>query len=507
MVTGRTAARTIRDRAADAALLTGLLVAAAAFMFVDRATPPIVLWDESRLAVNALEMVQRGWSLVTTYGFVPDLWNTKPPLMIWLMTASMQMFGPSELALRLPAMIAALGTLVVVFVFVRKATASRAAASLAVVLLATSIGFYGAHGARTADYDALMCLFTTAYVALLYALVHRCRPGWALIIAAAALIAGATLTKTIAGLMPGVGVAVYVVLAGRTRRVIANPRHAVMLIAALVPLALFYLVRERVAPGFIDAALFNDALGRLTNHLEYRANPPWFYVENLLVWGSFTLGPLVLLAPWAIRAAPPRARQAGGFALCCFAVQLLLVSVVKTRIYHYLLPAMPWLAIACAIGIDARVRQARRPRDQGGLTRRERVLAAAVLGVMTLAIGSWVAFWRYDILVPRAFYPQSRYGDVLAALHDRAVRQVMIVDPGISVGGELHYAPQLRFYALIWQRRGMTIAIRDRLPDRWPDVVVASCDPELRGVLLARAGSVVGQTGCSLAPPGLIAGK
>lgn len=83
-----------------------LLLACAVFMFVDRRVPPIILWDESRLAVNALEMHQRGWSLLTTYGFDPDLENTKPPLMIWLMNASVAIFGRSELALRLPSMAA-----------------------------------------------------------------------------------------------------------------------------------------------------------------------------------------------------------------------------------------------------------------------------------------------------------------------------------------------------------------------------------------------------------------
>ena len=61
-------------------MAAAILSFTALFIGLDIAERPIALWDESRLAVNALEMRQRGFSLVTTYGFAPDLWNTKPPL-------------------------------------------------------------------------------------------------------------------------------------------------------------------------------------------------------------------------------------------------------------------------------------------------------------------------------------------------------------------------------------------------------------------------------------------
>ena len=51
--------------------MLGFLLVAALFMASDMATRHIVLWDESRLAVNALEMSERGFSLVTTYGIQP----------------------------------------------------------------------------------------------------------------------------------------------------------------------------------------------------------------------------------------------------------------------------------------------------------------------------------------------------------------------------------------------------------------------------------------------------
>ena len=44
---------------------------------------PIRIWDEARLAINAYEMLKNGDFIVTHYDNNPDMWNTKPPLMIW----------------------------------------------------------------------------------------------------------------------------------------------------------------------------------------------------------------------------------------------------------------------------------------------------------------------------------------------------------------------------------------------------------------------------------------
>ena len=89
-------------------LTLAVVAFAALFLGWNIAFRPIVLWDELRLAVNALEMTIRGFGLVTTYGFRPDLWNTKPPLLIWLQAGAMDVFGPDEWALRLPSLVAAL---------------------------------------------------------------------------------------------------------------------------------------------------------------------------------------------------------------------------------------------------------------------------------------------------------------------------------------------------------------------------------------------------------------
>ena len=76
--------------------LVTFFVGVTVFLFADLGRFPLVLWDESRLAVSALEMSVRGLSIVTTYNFAPDLWSTKPPLQIWFMAITLRIVSNPE---------------------------------------------------------------------------------------------------------------------------------------------------------------------------------------------------------------------------------------------------------------------------------------------------------------------------------------------------------------------------------------------------------------------------
>ena len=95
--------------------------------------PAVYWWDEARVAINALEMMQSP-GLISTFHNQPDIWNTKPPLAVWLSALSMSLFGVNEFALRLPSALAAIGTTVAVFAFTRR-IADRRTAYLASLML------------------------------------------------------------------------------------------------------------------------------------------------------------------------------------------------------------------------------------------------------------------------------------------------------------------------------------------------------------------------------------
>lgn len=476
-------------------LITGVvLLLGAVFLFFDVHNVPIVLWDESRNVVNALEMRRSGLGLVTTYEFAPDLWNTKPPLLIWLMTASAALFGPSEWALRLPSAIAALGTLLLTMSLTRRVTGSAVTAAMAGAFVLLSPGFFGEHGAQTADFDALLLFFATAYLYLLFQAVHQRSPGMDLLAGTGALVACAVLTKSTAGLIPGVGVAIYLLLTGRAPRLWSTRGYVLMAMTAAVPVLLFYVLREWQSPGYLHAAWYNDFAGRFRDALIGRDNPPDFYLR-IATSGWFFAGPLLLAIPFALRLTAGKSRALLVYALCVAVGALTVLSFASTKYIHYALPVVPWLAIATAITLHATFR-----RLAGGSGRLRPILVAAALAVVgaVLAVQAANALdWRYRLFPERQFYPEARYGELLESLSRQGLSEVDVVDRGFPLDGWPHYAPRLRAYRLIWQERGL-LTRHHAGPASLPRgaVIVASCNVPDGALVRAMGTDIGGVAGC-----------
>lgn len=461
------------------------LVACAVFLFVDLRALPIQLWDESRIAVNALEMHQRGVSLVTTYGFAPDLWNTKPPLLVWLIAAAMGVFGPTDFAAHLPSMLAALGTLALTAAFVRRMTGSPWAAAFAAMLLALSVGFFGEHGARTGDYDALLSLFTTAYLVMLFFALHRRRPAPGRMIGAGLLGAGALLTKSIAGAVPAAGLGLYVLATRRWSRLFRSPWWAIALLVGLVPAAAFYLAREAAAPGYLAAVWGNDVSGRFLTALDSHAGAPWYYLYVIFI-GLFSASPLALLSPLALKFTRGKARLGLLFSLCAAAGVIGVVSLASTKLTQYAAPALPFLAMATAIAAHAAVSRL------GGVSP---LLRGALVGVVLLGVAAQGYNFRYVMMPTRGYLHQALYGELFTSLQAKGHDAVTVVDDGVeAVGVPAGYSPQLRFYTLAFGERGFAARRAPSLSGAGG--LVASCDPALLAALEARGPDIAGVPGC-----------
>jgi 4-amino-4-deoxy-L-arabinose transferase-like glycosyltransferase len=480
------------------------LLAAAVFLFADERTTPIILWDESRNVMNALEMRRSGLSLVTTYGFEPDLWNTKPPLLIWLMYGSMELFGASEWALRLPSALAGLATILIVVSFVRRVSASFRTGSAAGVLLLLSPGFFSEHGARTADYDALLLFFTTAYLQLLFFAVHKRRPGVLLSLLIGALLACALLTKSSAALIPAAGVPLYLIAVRRWRRPLAAlPRYAILGCAAIVPFAAFCLAREAIAPGYIEAVLYNDLVGRFQQTLIGRETSPWFYLHGLSV-GWFLAGPLLVTAPFALGVLRGRKRALLLYALLIAGAQIVICSLSATRLVHYMLPAFPWLAAAGALGGAALWKRYAAPALGGARTAASPALAGVALCLLLLAnVAVRSVQWRYHEMSQTQFIPDALYGELFASLARQGYSEATVSDPGFDLVGDKdpNYAPRLDAYRMMWAERGLAVRRRTGFPVISDAAVVASCNPSIVQGLLAGGRDIGGIAGCAAVSP------
>ncbi len=459
----------VRDRVAIALFL----LASALFLFVDGKVPPIALPDESRNAINALEMHIRGFSLVTTYNFQPDLWNTKPPLFTWLTTASMDLFGPSEWSLRLPSGLAAMGTLCCTLLFVRRVSGSLATALAAAAILVLSPGFFGDHGARTADFDGPLTFFVTAGLQLLFFAIHRARPRLASMLAIGGLVAAAAMTKTIAAFIPVTGVLVYLVAVGRLGRVLSTwHRYAIAAIAAVAPLLIFYAAREAAGPGYLAAAVHNDIFGRFGQAL-VKPTSPFFYVHELFL-GWFVAGPFLVAAPLALASCSGREKLLLVYSASIVCTCLLVLSAASSRLAQYALPMFPWMAILAVLTLRHLVHWVR------ALWRDGKAAQAIVLALVLLMTGAQLSYraakWRYELFPARESYAQATYGDLFARLHARGVRKLTVVDPGVHNLGAPGYTPLLRWHRLIWHARGMEIG-HELVQSANASIPLASCEP------------------------------
>lgn len=474
------------------------LLLAAAFLFVDPAVAPIRLWDESRNIVNALEMHRTGAGLITTYGGIPDLWNSKPPLLIWLMVASVDAFGPSLWALRLPSMVASLATIALVFWFVRRVSGSASTAWLSASLMVASPAYFGEHSARTADYDAVLLFFVTAYACLLFLALHRRRPSWWLLGVAGSAICCACLTKSVAGIVPGAGVALYVLLYGRWRRLVTSPRYAIVGAAVLAILIGFLALREVRSPGYLKAIWANDLGGRFASSL-VSPKPPTYYL-GLLRAGYFAATPLLLLAPIAWGFVRGRQRVLLGFALCMVASILAVFSSAASKLDHYILSALPFMAIAAAITVRVAIERARAVLVGGGRHARVAAAALALVATVPLLMGAAAAVARRYYIAPVGEGAEAgRYGALFAAIAPRGDARIVVVDPGFAYDGWPHYAPTLLAYRELWLARGVPIAHRVALDLRASStpVLVASCAPSVVARVLRNSRDEAGVTGCA----------
>lgn len=451
-----------------AATLIAMLTAA--LFLLAEAPSPIILWDESRTILNALAMVGDGFSLVTRYGDTPDLWNTKPPLIIWAMAGAVDLFGPHLWALRLPSLLAAIGTIGLVATFVRRLSGSTATALLAAAILLLSPGFWGEHAARTADYDAPLTFLTTLYALAAFHAFHQARPPLHRFGVIGVALATALLTKSVAAFVPAAGLIAYALLTRRLPRLLRDSRYPLTAFAALVPLALFALMREAAAPGWIAAAWHNDVAGRLSASLIGTPKPATFYLD-MLVHGWAAAAPLLLLTPIALVVARGRRRLALGFALTMATAILIAVTAAASKLSHYALPALPFIAIAIALTVQALLAAARA---------RSRLALGLALVIVAIPLGQSAT----ASLAARALPPgprtgtgeaASQYGALLDALVP--LGPVTILDPGFPLEDHPGYTPVLDAYRMLWRLRGVTIAKVATL-DRAPATgIVASCDP------------------------------
>lgn len=313
-------------------------------------TIPIRIWDEARLAINAYEMYNNGDFIVTHFDGKPDMWNTKPPLLIWGQVFFMNILGVNELAVRLPSAIAAFFTCIVLLIFSRQYLTNFWFAFIAILVLITSNGYINIHATRTGDYDALLALFTTLSGLLFFSYCEKqnCKHLYLFFL----FTALAVLTKSITGLFFLPAILIYSIVQKQLIPLLRSKHFYIGLFSFLGLVLGYYLLREVNNTGYIAAVQENELGGRYLEVVENHQGGFWFYYDNFIdfqisVWHLFI--PCGLITGFVIK--NKKINRITMFSFLMIITFFLVISIAQTKIVWYDVPLYPFIAILIAIFI------------------------------------------------------------------------------------------------------------------------------------------------------------
>jgi 4-amino-4-deoxy-L-arabinose transferase-like glycosyltransferase len=339
--------------------------------------------DEPRYVWIARAMAETGdWITPRLYG---QPWFEKPVLYYWAAAIGFRLHLSAEWAARLPSAVAALLAAIAIgwlgwkhyangggFVAAGREVGdpaptrslARSPALLAPLLFSTSVAAIGFARAGTSDMLFSSCL-TLAMASAAYILHRagglrgtpdspsRATPGgfWPLL-AFGAFLGAAVLAKGPAGiLLAGGSVALWALATGKWRAAF-RLAHPIAIVACCVVALPWYAICAYRNPDFLRVFILQHNFERYLTPLFRHQQPFWFF------------GPIILLAllPWTVLLWPA-AREGfrlwrekawhsspGFFFACWAAFPVLFFSLSQSKLPSYILPAIPAIALLCAIG-------------------------------------------------------------------------------------------------------------------------------------------------------------
>ena len=460
-----------------------LLLAVLAFfpLLFELGRNPVQLWDESRVAVNAVNMALHGHWLVPSFDGAPDHWNTKPPLLIWLQALDFKLFGFSTWALRLPTAVASVTTVFLVFRFAARVLQRPLAGFFGGLVLVTCAGYVKLHVARTGDYDALLTMWETIVWICFFQYLETGRARYLYWVAGA--LTAAVLTKTVAGLLGLPGLLLYAVVQRKALWLLRQPRlYAVAALGAAIIVG-YYVARESVDPGYWKAVQYNDLGGRFLEN-QGDGDKWYYYLRNMqqytLTPWLWAIGPALLLGLGrttgvAQRAAVLLALFVGGW--------LVVVSASVSRHDWYDAPLYPALALLVGLGLS--------------------ILYQDLMGLYLPRLGRWTGRALQAAVVVGVFYVpyaaiidqlmQERHSDYHMGSDGylgRYLPKALAAQPQAT---ELYvlcdgsYNAVLSYYQLVYATEGKNVITRagNATSDLQPGNVVVVCNADYRAQLAA----------------------
>lgn len=358
------------------------------------------LWDrdEPRFARATVEMVESGDFLVPTFN--GDLRPDKPAGIYWLMSVGYRVLGHTELAFRLPSVLGILGAAGLTFLIGRRLFNARVGyRAMLFYGSALMVGYMATASTSDGTMNGLITLSLWCFVEIVYG-----KKRLPLLILMAIALGWAQLVKGPVGVVvPLISMLTMGVLGARSGA-FKLPVATWLGIGAAVLVSFGAFIAWGIPANIAsEGELLKQGLGK---HVVERATSP---MENhggsgivgYLAWLPFYV-PVVLIAfmPWVMHLPGGLSALSGkrlgdakqrAILWGWIAPTFLLMTLVVTRLPHYVLPIFPGLALLCAAAIDTMHTERLAERDRKWLRYGRFLLAPLLLGGAAGAIAAgWV---------------------------------------------------------------------------------------------------------------------
>jgi hypothetical protein len=328
-----------------------LLLFCGFYFFFDLGNLSAEMWDESRNAINALEMRYDHSFFVTHFDGQPDMWNTKPPLFIWATALCMKLFGTTVFALRFPSALSAFFIAIYCFWFSRKYLNNVLPGFFAGLVLATSVGFVDYHVARNGDFDCMLSMWIFFYCTQFFLYLESQKKKH--LILASLFLACAILTKGIAGCLFLPGLFLFSVINKKHRTIFKKKELYIITLLGFASGISYYFIREFYNHGYIAAVIENEITGRYANAIENHSGDNWFYFrilnDNHFAPWLYWLLPSFLITVYANE---EQYKQPGKFLIVTIICNLIILTLSETKLKWYDAPLFPFMALLIGLGLS-----------------------------------------------------------------------------------------------------------------------------------------------------------
>ncbi|MEO1402919.1 MAG: glycosyltransferase family 39 protein [Cyanobacteria bacterium J06635_1] len=487
--------------------LVGFTIACLPILFWQLDQPGLRMWDEARQAVSALEMSFNHRWLILYFDGQPDMWSSKPPLLIWCMVFSMKLFGFNEFAVRLPSAISALGTATVLVLFGSLYFRRLSAGLISGFVLITTSGFVGEHVARTGDYDAMLLFWVTLYSICLFMYANAELEGRKskYLLLATIFVTLAALTKSIAGVLMIPGFLMYLAHQKQLIKSLTKPQTYLAIIGFVAIISSYYVIRELQEPGFLQVVMTYE-FGRYGSTLENHNHPITFYFTQ--IQKKFT--PWFYLLPFCFFLTQLshsfKVKQFGKFALWLCSSYLLIISLSKTKLPWYDAQFYPLASIVIGLGCSEILALVQNivSEYRTGLLRPKKTIVKYVLiaSLVTLPYANTFYATIYQnkgLLYTSVNNPRLMYGDYLKHItrsQPFLERFTVFYNPIIVYSQP--YNAHLLFYSKVLNLDKYSINLKTDREQLIANEVVLTCDPESSDVIRTgyKAGSIDSVNNC-----------